>query len=55
MSRQRVFLITFSVLLLTLACFRDPRPRPALEFDPAQLPGAQAGVPFEATSPFART
>ena len=37
------------VLGLTLACFAPIEPRPDLEFDPAQLPAAQLGVPYEAT------
>lgn len=41
--------ILIPVLFLTLACFRDPRPRPALEFDPLELPAAQVGVAYEAT------
>jgi hypothetical protein len=41
--------IAMLALSLTLACFRDPRPRPALEFDPATLPAAQVGVRYEAT------
>jgi hypothetical protein len=46
---KKQFWIAILVLVLTLACFRDPRPRPALEFDPAKLIGAQVGVPYEAT------
>ena len=41
--------IAVLVLSLTLACFRDPRPRPTLEFDPLELPAAQVGVAYEAT------
>jgi hypothetical protein len=46
--RKQIWIAVLA-LALTLACFRDPRPRPALEFDPATLNGAQVGVRYEAT------
>jgi hypothetical protein len=45
----RTLWIAGLILALTLACFRDPRPRPALEFDPLELPAAQVDVAYEAT------
>lgn len=47
--RTRTFFLCLLVLSLTLACFAPVEPRPGLEFDPAQLPAARVGVPYEAT------
>lgn len=49
MKSLRPLWIAVLVLALTLACFHDPRPRPALVFDPLELPAAQAGAAYAAT------
>lgn len=46
--RRLTFFSCLLVLFLALACFPDPRPRPRLELDPAELPAARLGVPYEA-------
>ena len=48
-KRQLWFiLLAASVLLFTLACMLFSPPRGPLKFDPAVLPEAQVGVPYDA-------
>jgi hypothetical protein len=49
MKSLRPLWIAVLVLVVTLACFPDRRPRPALVFDPPELPAAQVGAAYEAT------
>lgn len=46
--RFHILTICLLVLSLTLACYVPIEPRPDLTFDPAELPVAQVGVPYEA-------
>ena len=48
LNRLSPLTLCLLVLSLTLACHVPVEPRPDLEFDPAQLPAAYFGVPYEA-------
>jgi hypothetical protein len=49
MKTQKPFVIVSMLLLLAviLACFPDTSPRPALKFDPEELPAGQLNIPYE--------
>lgn len=47
-NRISILTLCLLVLSLTLACYLPIEPRPDMEFDPAELPAAQVGVPYEA-------
>jgi hypothetical protein len=49
MKSLRPLWIAVLVLLAILACAPDTSPRPALVFDPLELPAARVGVAYEVT------
>jgi hypothetical protein len=49
MKKYAALSIALAALIVVLACISNTQPRPELEFDPLELPAAQAGVAYEAT------
>lgn len=47
MKKTIVVLLLLISLALTLACFLGSSPRPALKFEPKDLPAGQLNIPYE--------